>query len=103
MATFMRLLADEDKATALADAVRTAQAGSNDPRTFVLEHKYLQKLPRAPFAYWVGPRTLNIFGAHAKFQSTERAAVSGGKTIDDFRFIRASWELLSSDHERWPV
>ncbi len=43
----------------------------------------------------------DLFSNLPSFQSGGRIAASGGKTLDDFRFIRASWEIPSALTTSW--
>jgi hypothetical protein len=87
MTLFFRLLEDEDKAVALRLVAR-----SPDARVYEVDPKLFGRIPGSPFAYWVSKNILDVF----LLPHGERhfGAYSGGKTLDDTRFIRASWEIL---------
>ena len=57
-------------------------------------------IPGSPFAYWISISQRDIFLDCAPLSSADSTAVSGGKTLDDFRWIRASWEV-SHEQKRW--
>lgn len=84
-----------DKAAVIRAAVRKAEVSrlELDPSNFRL-------IPKSPFAYWISDSLRAIFVAYPAFVDTGRTAVSGGKTLDDFRWIRASWEV-SATREGW--
>jgi hypothetical protein len=102
MAIFFRLLAQDDTATVLAAVTSALHNGAYESLMFSIEPSSFEKVPGAPFAYWASPRTLRTFELYPKLQSAGRTAVSGGKTLDDFRFIRAAWEVAPSQGEGWP-
>lgn len=89
---FLRVLDADDKALALRTAIRDAnptpglQRFDVDPCSFAI-------VPRAPFAYWVSEALRNLFVELPPFGAEGRLAASGGKTLDDFRWIRAAWEV----------
>lgn len=89
---FLRVLDAADKSIALRQAIReanpteTLQRFEVDPRSFAI-------VPRAPFAYWVSDALRKLFVDFPSFGAEGRIAASGGKTLDDFRWIRATWEV----------
>ncbi len=54
--------------------------------------KYLAP-PGSPFAYWVSERIRRLFTELPPFEGEGRTAKQGLATADDFRFIRAWWEV----------
>ncbi|OTP69757.1 type II restriction endonuclease subunit M [Caballeronia sordidicola] len=95
MTTFLRLLADKDKQSALASAIRTR--GENvfevDPASFC-------QVPGAPFSYWVSDAIRLTFKRFPAFEGGQRAVRQGMATADDFRFVRAWWEI-TPDGSKW--
>jgi hypothetical protein len=89
---FLRLLGEEDKGSALLEAVRSVTAGEADPRVFEVDPASFEQVPGAPFAYWVGQRVRSAFEDLARFDCDERMAKVGLQTSDDFRFLRCHWE-----------
>jgi hypothetical protein len=89
---FLRALDADDKSLALRLAIRDAksvhalQRFEIDPGSFAI-------VPRAPFAYWVSDSLRRLFVEFPAFGAEGRIAASGGKTLDDFRWIRAAWEV----------
>jgi hypothetical protein len=94
-ALFLRLLPYDDKASALAEAVKAVREGHTlnsvvhrvDPASF-------RQVPGSPFAYWVSERIRRLFAEIPPFESEGRAVRVGLQTCDDFRFMRAWWEVL---------
>lgn len=92
MATFLRLLSEADKATALAESCFKVRKGSHDPRCFDLAVDEFETVPGSPFAYWVGTNVRGAFKRIPLFSDREREAQRALSTNDDFRFIRTWWE-----------
>ena len=88
MTTFLRLIADKDKQSALAEAVRLG--GRN---VFEVDPASFTQVPGAPFAYWVSEPVRQTFERHQAFYNEERAVKQGLATADDFRFVRTWWEI----------
>ncbi|MGE8453981.1 MAG: hypothetical protein ACN6OP_25900, partial [Pseudomonadales bacterium] len=88
MTTFLRLLDDKDKQSALVSAVRTGgdSVFEVDPSSFF-------QVPGAPFAYWVSDSVRQIFKRFSAFEGGERRVRQGLSTANDFRFIRCWWEI----------
>ncbi|MGO4917445.1 hypothetical protein [Pseudogemmobacter sp. W21_MBD1_M6] len=101
MTVFLRLMGDAEKEAALRDCCQALRAGTLGPKTFEVEPSSFRSVPGAPFAYWVADTMRELFAKLPSFQSGGRIAASGGKTLDDFRFIRASWEIPSASTTSW--
>jgi hypothetical protein len=101
MTTFLRLLADDDKAEALQPACACLRQGKADPRHFEVAPEAFDAVPGKPFAYWVSDVVREIFAHLPPFESQGRTVRQGVATADDFRFVRCWWEV-ESDNEQWP-
>jgi hypothetical protein len=109
MTVFIRLLeaSVDEKAgelRAALDALRREEAPANNPHRVVFERSPTQfsDVPGSPFAYWVSEAVRSIFGRLDPFQSEGRSAAVGLQTSDDFRFVRAGWEVApASMNKRW--
>jgi hypothetical protein len=102
MALFIRLLGDEDKGVALAQAIDALQRGESDSRVFQVEPESLRQVPGAPFAYWVSERIRRLFRELPAFEGDGRTVRVGLQTSDDFRFVRVSWEVpVRQVSKRW--
>ena len=88
----IRALMDADKGAAILEAL----AASASNRLFVATPTDFSEIPGSPFAYWVGPRIRKLFTSLHAFESSERAVRVGLQTSDDFRFVRAWWEVSST-------
>jgi hypothetical protein len=85
---FLRLVDTQDKGASLRILVSDH---ASDGRSSIPSQSF-SAIPGSPFAYWCGVRIRAVFS-----EPSNRAvdAYSGGKTLDDPRFIRARWEVTS--------
>jgi hypothetical protein len=96
-ATFFRLLHEDDKGEALADAVNKLYAGQPDPhRRHTANPSSFGQIPGSPHAYWVSARVRGVFSENSSFENDARTARQGLATADDFRFLRLWWEPIPS-------
>ena len=93
MTTFLRLLADKDKATNLLDSCTALRVGDADARVFQLAPESFRAVPGAPFAYWVSDSIRSLFKELPALASANRRACFGLSTKDDTRFLRLNWEI----------
>ena len=101
MTNFLRLLADEDKSTALKEACWALRLDSKDGRIFDIDPASFTVVPGTPFAYWVSEQVRGSFKNFRPFESDGRAVRQGLATADDFRFVRGWWEVTANS-EKWP-
>ena len=98
MTLFLRLLEFKDKASAL----KTALKDTASPARFSLELGTFGQIPGNPFSYWVSERVRNTFKRFPAFAENGRATKQGLATADDFRFVRAWWEVDENKQgHRW--
>jgi hypothetical protein len=93
MTTFLRLLAEKEKATALLDICAAVRAGQDESRVFDVQPDSFRAVPGAPFAYWVGDQLRDLFSSLPAFERHDRTAKAGLATNDDARFLRLFWEV----------
>ncbi len=91
--TFIRLLAEEDKGVALTDAIDALQNGEGSSAVFSIAPETFSMVPGSPFAYWVSDRIRRLFRELPPFGGEGRTIKQGLATADDFRFVRAWWEV----------
>ena len=91
MTTFLRVLSDEDKESALLSVI---QHGGE--RQFTVDPISFRQIPGAPFAYWVKEEVRAVFRRLTPLEGDDRAARQGLATADDFRFLRLWWEPIAS-------
>ncbi|MFZ4986153.1 MAG: type II restriction endonuclease subunit M, partial [Blastocatellia bacterium] len=92
MTTFLRILADKEKATNLLNICAAIRRGDIDTRIFIVSPESFRAVPGAPFAYWVSEATREVFKRLSAFECEERTARQGLATAEDFRFVRTWWE-----------
>ena len=97
MTTFLRLLADTDKAAALQTVCARLRQGETDPRHFEVAPKSFDAVPGKPFAYWVSEALLKTYTRLPAFGAEGRAAWIGLQTNDDFQWLRLWWESASDE------
>jgi hypothetical protein len=92
-ATFIRLLKDHDREAGLMEATRAYRAGMPDRRVYRVRLTDLDAIPGAPLAYWMSPALRRLFADLPALESNGAEARQGLATADDFRFVRAFWEV----------
>ena len=90
---FIRALKAEDKESALKNAVSLVSRGEKSDITFSLDPAAFSLVPNSPFAYWVDDEIRGLFKKFPPFESEGRTVKQGLATADDFRFVRAWWEV----------
>ncbi|WP_159559851.1 type II restriction endonuclease subunit M [Alcanivorax sp. S71-1-4] len=100
MTTFLRLLADKDKANHLLASCTALRAGEENERVFQVAPESFHAVPGAPFAYWVSEAVRHTFKRFPAFDGGKRTVKQGLATADDFRFVRVWWEI-PADNQRW--
>jgi hypothetical protein len=91
--TFLRLLKDTDRPAALAEACREAREGRTSGRVFRVAPEELEEIPGAPLAYWVAPSIRRLFAELPPLEGNGAEVRVGLQTSDNFRFVRAFWEV----------
>ena len=90
---FLRLLRDAERATATYDVVSRRRQGLVDDRIFEVAQTELEAIPGVPLAYWIGPDLRDLFKSCAPIDPEAAQVKLGLSTKDDFRFVRAWWEV----------
>lgn len=88
---FLRLLAHDDKAAALAAAVDALRRGVGHPDIVHADPASFAQVPGSPMAYWVGEKVRKLYVTLQALESPERKARVGLNTTDDTRFLRLWW------------
>lgn len=91
--TFVRLLKEADRPAGLVAAVSAHRKGHDDDRVFRVPLSDLKAVPGWPVAYWMGPALRRLFGDHPSLDASGTQIRVGLQTGDDFRFVRAFWEV----------
>lgn len=93
---FLHLLASEDKGDALLKAVEAARQGKAlNPVVHAVDPTSFRQVPGSPFAYWVSERVRRLFTELPPVEGDGRTVKQGLATADDFRFVRAWWEVAA--------
>lgn len=100
MTTFLRLLAEKEKSTALLATCAAVREGRSEPRVFHAQADSFRAVPGAPFAYWVGDQLRDLFSNLPAFERHDRTAKAGLATNDDARFLRLFWEIAQVDSSK---
>ncbi len=91
---FFRLLKTpiDEKGDALAAEIAALNATGQAEETYALDPADFSLIPGSPFAYWVGDAMRRLFKELPRLG--EQVDVKQGlATADDFRFVRAWWEV----------
>lgn len=90
---FIRLLSDSRKALALDDAITALRSGIQTDNLFVVNAKEFLAIDGCPLAYWVPSSFRSHFARHRSVLDSFGDVRVGLQTGDNFRFIRATWEV----------
>ena len=94
---FFRLLSHEDKAEGLSEALdAVSHCYAHNSVVHAVEPSSFRQMPRSPFAYWVSENMRRLFTELPPFEGDGRTVKQGLATADDFRFVRAWWEVPST-------
>src|SRR5207247_2452827 len=92
-ATFVRLVRATSKDEALATALASVRAGSSHPSVYSVIQQAFSALPDSPFAYWLSDAMRGKFRELPRLEGRAGQVRQGLATGDDFRFVRAAWEV----------
>ncbi|MGH9155780.1 MAG: Eco57I restriction-modification methylase domain-containing protein, partial [Acidimicrobiales bacterium] len=94
-ATFIRLLREARacRKEALTEVCAHARAGEADDRVFHVAPAAFDAVPGSPMAYWVSPDIRRLFTDFPSLEGHGANVRQGLATGDDFRFVRAFWEV----------
>ncbi|MDP9310602.1 MAG: BREX-1 system adenine-specific DNA-methyltransferase PglX [Chloroflexota bacterium] len=92
-ALFFRVSSSENKAGRLQDLISFMREGESTTTVFETDPVSFSQVPGAPFAYWVSNQVLELFTQLPSFEGEARKVRVGVQTSDDFRFVRAAWEV----------
>ena len=97
--TFFRLLKTpiDDKGDALAQHIAALNAGGVGDETFIVDPTDFCVIRASPFAYWLNADLRRDLGTHSTLEPTAATVRQGLATGDDFRFVRAIWEVNPAD------
>jgi len=105
MTIFIRVFdaAVDDKASTLLRLVQAAASDRSDAANlFYVEPICFMAVPTSPFSYWVSNGVREIFQKMPRFEAEKRTVRQGLATAEDFRFVRADWEVPANKKgSRW--
>lgn len=93
LTTCFRLQKSVNKGMDLSRATAATYAGIPDSSVYLARSKSFESIPNSPFAYWVNSSIHRIFRQTPEFENSTRYVRQGLATADDFRFVRAWWEI----------
>lgn len=101
-AVFFSALDAENKASVLKDMLQKVNSNKSEIQARIVDINSFSSVPGSPFCYWVPDKYLRIFSEAPPFESEGRTAKVGVQTSDDFRFVRAWWEVPTESLKgRW--
>jgi hypothetical protein len=95
MTTFFRLMDAENKEFSLKQSITELNKLNPTSDTHIVSPDNFLVIPGASFAYWVSNSVISSFERFSSTESDECTARQGLATSDDFRFLRAAWEIKS--------
>lgn len=101
MTIFLRLLGEAEKGAALSKACVDIRNGGRPTCASTIVPSEFDKIPGAPFAYWVSSAVRDSFRIFRTASEEGLAARQGLATADDFRFVRLVWEIDCSGDLNW--
>lgn len=101
MTTFIRMLEEGDKKSALDNAVAKFRANETSSNIYAIDIELFETLPSRTFAYWVSEGVRQAFVDLPRFSACNYEAQFGGSTKDDFRFLRLWWESGEKNVGKW--
>jgi hypothetical protein len=93
----IRAIADEDRKAAVEASATATRQGLRDRHLFLGQRDTFDLLPGSPFVYWVGSETIRKFETGLTFEPETGSVRQGLSTSDNFRFVRAVWEVAYED------
>ena len=78
---------DTDRASRLLDF------STNSTDAHIIDQDRLTAIPGSPLAFALPDSVLQLFGCAQRIETNDRQAFTGALTQDDFRFVRAWWEI----------
>lgn len=97
MTIFLRLLAESDKTTALAESCARVRQGAQEARSFEVEPEVFDAVPGKPFAYWISTAIRDLFRTFPGFEPYGGVVEVGLQTSDDNRFVRVWTEVMPNN------
>jgi len=90
---FFRLLEADDKEHALTGEIAATRSEGSGSATYRVHQDTFKMMPGATFGYWASDDVRGIFSRLKPLEADSRRVRVGLQTSDDFRFVRAVWEV----------
>ena len=97
LSTIFRLTRAPDLESALLRAIKDLSEAACNRDTFLLPAKEAGFLPGKPFCYWVSASLRRCVASLPAFEGTGGTVKQGTATADEFRFVRAWWEVPAGE------
>ena len=95
---FLRLLRYDQKGPVLVNALEAFQSGrATEGLTYLANPRSFSCLSESPLAYWADLRTIATLSRCPTLEPTVADVRKGLRTGDNFRFVRAAWEVSPFD------
>ena len=103
---FFRLLKEDDKGAALRRCIADLRAGRENDLTHTVRQETFALLPGSSVPYWVSDAMRRKFKELPALEGNGGTVQHGASTKNDFRFVRACWEvalesIARSQEETW--
>lgn len=82
-----------EKQGVLSDVTASLRHNGSHSHVYVVSPTLVSKVPGSPLCYWANPSLLKPFAAWPCIEDTGGTAKQGLATTDDFRFLRAWYEI----------
>ena len=89
----IRLLRDSNRPAALDTTIADQRSGRPNNRLFAVTREEIAAVPGSPVAYWMPPSLRRLFVELPPIEGNAADVRQGLATADDFRFVRAFWEV----------
>ena len=99
-ALFVRAVETDEKDRRLQEVVDALQEGLLPEGGYYVTLDRFYSIPLAPFSYWTPESIRRVFLRFGRFRNDQRDAKCGLGTLDDFRFLRLSWEPDPTQDDR---
>lgn len=93
ISAFFRLLKVADKAAGIGSCVEAVAGGNGHEAVHLVDQDTFRMIPGSPFPYWVSDEMRRKFVELPPFEGNGGEVRQGLATADDFRFVRAAWEV----------
>lgn len=91
-ALYSPALAKGTELASVGNHLRREGAGSR-PSSFIVDSTSFAHIPGSPFAYRISDKVQCIYRGLPRFEDVAGTVRQGLTTSDDFRFLRARWEV----------